>query len=33
MVRSGNDTAEATWGSLGYEQSDVVVYGKRLIED
>ncbi|MBD8611999.1 GNAT family acetyltransferase [Frigoribacterium sp. CFBP 13729] len=33
MVRSGNDTAEATWGSLGYEPSDVVVYGKRLIED
>jgi ribosomal protein S18 acetylase RimI-like enzyme len=33
MVRSGNDTAEATWGSLGYEQSDVVVHGKRLIED
>ena len=33
MVRSGNDTAEATWGSLGYEQSDVVVYGKRLVED
>ena len=33
MVRSGNDTAEATGGSLGYEQSDVVVYGKRLIED
>ena len=33
MVRSGNDTAEATWSSLGYEQSDVVVHGKRLIED
>jgi ribosomal protein S18 acetylase RimI-like enzyme len=33
MVRSGNDTAEATWGSLGYEPSDVVVFGKRLIED
>ena len=33
MVRSGNDTAEATWGSLGYEQADVVVYGKRLIQD
>ena len=33
MVRSGNDTAEATWGSLGYEPSDVVVYGKRLVED
>jgi ribosomal protein S18 acetylase RimI-like enzyme len=33
MVRAGNDTAEATWGSLGYEVSDVVVYGKRLVED
>ena len=33
MVRSGNDTAEATWGSLGYEPSDVVVFGKRLIKD
>jgi ribosomal protein S18 acetylase RimI-like enzyme len=33
MVRAGNDTAEATWGSLGYEVSDVVVFGKRLIED
>ena len=33
MVRAGNDSAEATWGSLGYEVSDVVVYGKRLVED
>jgi ribosomal protein S18 acetylase RimI-like enzyme len=33
MVRAGNDTAEATWGSLGYEVSDVVVFGKRLVED
>jgi ribosomal protein S18 acetylase RimI-like enzyme len=33
MVRSGNDAAAATWGSLGYEPDDVTVYGKRLIED
>jgi ribosomal protein S18 acetylase RimI-like enzyme len=33
MVRSGNDAAAATWGSLGYEPDDVAVYGRRLIED
>ncbi|MBD8585204.1 GNAT family N-acetyltransferase [Frigoribacterium sp. CFBP 8766] len=33
MVRSGNDAAATTWGSLGYEADDVVVYGKRLIAD
>ena len=33
MVRSGNDAAAATWGSLGYEPDDVAVFGKRLVED
>ena len=33
MVRSGNDDALAAWSALGYERQDVVVLGKRLIED
>jgi hypothetical protein len=32
-VRSGNDDALAAWSALGYERQDVVVLGKRLIED
>jgi ribosomal protein S18 acetylase RimI-like enzyme len=33
MVRSGNDDALAAWSALGYERQDVVVLGKRFIED
>jgi ribosomal protein S18 acetylase RimI-like enzyme len=33
QVRSGNASAVAFYGALGYAQDDVVSYGRRLIED
>ncbi|AHG63514.1 GNAT family acetyltransferase [Advenella mimigardefordensis] len=33
MIRSENSSVQAFYSALGYESADVVVLGKRLIED
>jgi len=33
MIRSDNSSVQAFYSALGYESADVVVMGKRLIED